>query len=195
MSVGAVLLAAGRSERFGGSNKLLADLAGDPLLSYAAQTVLDADLGDQIAILGHEADAIRTALPGSFEYRYNDRFAEGQHTSVQTGVAAARDAGWDGAVFVLGDMPLVDSATLNSLAAAFREGRGTIVVPTLEGQRGNPVLFGAERFEDLAAVSGDKGGRELIDNGSGVVRVAVEDSGIHRDVDTPADLDSIREAY
>ncbi|WP_436901872.1 nucleotidyltransferase family protein [Halovenus halobia] len=195
MTVGAVLLAAGRSERFGGSNKLLAELAGRPLLSHAAQTVLDADLAGRVAVLGHEADAVRAALPDGFDTRRNDRFSEGQHTSVRAGVRAAREAGWDGAVFVLGDMPLVDSSTIDALVTAFQENRGTIVVPTVDGRRGNPVLFGAEHFDDLAAVTGDKGGRELVETHPDVARVAVADSGIHRDIDTPADLESVREEY
>ena len=187
-TIGAVLLAAGHSERFGAENKLLAHIDGQPVLGHAARTLCEATLDDRIAILGHDAAAVREAVPDDVAVRENDRYAEGQHSSVRAGVSAAREAGWDGALFALGDMPAVDPATVDTLCAAFADDRGPIIVPTHDGQRGNPVLFGASQFEALASVTGDKGGRALIEAHSETVRIPVDDSGIHRDIDIPADL-------
>jgi molybdenum cofactor cytidylyltransferase len=193
LTVGAVLLAAGRSERFGPENKLLATVDGQPVVQATARTLRAAPLDDRVAVVGHDAAAVRAVLPGEFGVRYNGRYAAGQHTSVRAGVAVAREAGWDGVLFALGDMPAVDPATVDALLESFIGGSGTIVVPTESGRRGNPVLFGASHFDALAEVTGDRGGQELIATRPDVVRIPVDDAGIHRDIDRPEDLSSIRE--
>ncbi|MFQ3284015.1 MAG: molybdenum cofactor cytidylyltransferase [Natronomonas sp.] len=191
--VGAVLLAAGQSERFGPENKLLAAVDCRSVVRNAARTLLAAPLDERVAVVGHDAAAVREALPEGFTIRYNDRHREGQHTSVRAGTAAARKAGWDGALFALGDMPAVDPTTVDALLKSFTDEPGSIVVPTESGSRGNPVLFGASHFDALAEVTGDRGGRALIAACPDVVRVPVDDTGIHRDVDRPEDLNSVRE--
>lgn len=186
--VGAVLLAAGRSERFGPANKLLATVRGDPLVRRAAETILEAPLDDRVAVVGHEAATVQGALPAGFDVRHNDRYADGQHTSVRVGVDAARERSWDAAVFVLGDMPFVAPETVEQLRTAFETDRGSIVAPIHDGKRGNPVLFGAAHFDALAEVAGDQGGRRLVETHPDAVTIAVEDAGVRRDVDRPGDL-------
>lgn len=193
LTVGAVLLAAGQSERFGPENKLLATVDGRSVVRAAARTLRAAPFDDLVAVVGHDAAAVSAVLPEEFGLRHNDRYAAGQHTSVRVGVAAAQKAGWDGALFALGDMPAVAPATIDALLESFIGGSGTIVIPTEGGRRGNPVLFGASHFDALAEVAGDRGGRELIATHPDVVRVPVDDAGIHRDIDRPEDLRSVRE--
>lgn len=189
-TIGAVLLAAGRSERFGSANKLLATIDGEPVIGHTARTLLDAHLDDRVAVTGHEATAVSRVLPDEFDVRYNDRYGEGQHTSVQTGVVAAQEAGWNAVVFSLGDMPFVAPDTIDTLCEAFVDGRGTILVPTFDGTRGNPVLFAASHYEALADASGDEGGRYLVETHPATVRIPVNDPGIQQDIDRPEDLAS-----
>jgi len=189
-TVGAILLAAGRSERFGAQNKLLATIDGRPIVKLAARPLLEAPLDEHVAIVGDEGTAVGDALSVGFDVRCNDRTEEGQHTSVHEGVAVARERDWDGAVFALGDMPFVAAETLERLVEAYRGGRGSVVVPVYDGTRGNPVLFDAAHFDALGGVSGDEGGREIVANYAGTVRVAVDDPGIRRDIDRPGDLPS-----
>jgi len=186
-----VLLAAGTGSRFGDEQKLLVDLDGEPLVRHAARTLLDADLDGVVAVLGHERERVAAALPDGIETVHNPDYADGQATTVARGARAAAERGAGAAVFALGDMPCVDPKTVAALVAAYRsENRETdaeIVVPTYDGRRGNPVLFGAAHFDALQNVSGDTGGRALFDSFP-VERVAVDDPGIHRDVDTAAEL-------
>jgi molybdenum cofactor cytidylyltransferase len=187
-SVGCVLLAAGRGTRFEGGNKLLADVDGEPMVRRAARTLLAADPEEAVVVLGHEADAVREALAGlDLSERRNEAYAEGQSTSVATGVAAARERGWDAAVFALGDMPFVDPDSIDALVAAYADGEGTVLAPAYDGMRGNPVLFDATHFGALADVTGDRGGRDIIDEQGTLV--PVEDPGVRRDVDRGSDLD------
>ena len=191
-----VLLAAGTGSRFGDGQKLLAELDGEPLVRHAARTLVDADLDGLVAVLGHERERVAAALPDGIETVHNPDYADGQATTVARGARAAAERGAGAAVFALGDMPCVDPATVTTLVAAYRsESRETdaeIVLPTFEGRRGNPVLFGASHFEALQDVSGDTGGRALFDSVP-VERVAVADPGIHRDVDTDDDLRELAE--
>lgn len=190
-TVGGVLLAAGHSTRFGEENKLLAQLDGEPLVRRAARSLLSASLAGVVVVLGHQAGAVADALEGlDVETRLNPDHDEGQSTSVRTGVAAARERGWDAAVFALGDMPVVDPASIDSLVSAYRERDETAVAPSYEGVRGNPVLFDREHFDALSSVRGDRGGREIVERVGTLV--PVDDPGVRTDVDRQSDLESHR---
>lgn len=187
-TVGAILLAAGESTRFEGGNKLLATVDGVPVVRRAARTLLATEVAGPVVILGHEAAAVREALAGlEVAFRVNEDFAAGQSTSVAAGVTAALAREWDAAVFALGDMPEVAPDSVARVVAAYRAGAGRVVAPTYEGKRGNPVLFDRRHFEDLASVSGDRGGRAIVEAEGTFVDVA--DPGVRRDVDRVADLD------
>ncbi|SEP25960.1 molybdenum cofactor cytidylyltransferase [Halogranum amylolyticum] len=186
--VAAVVLAAGVGSRFDGGNKLLVGVDDDPLVRRATETVCAAAVDPVVVVLGHDAERVREALTGlPVETVTNPRYDAGQSTSVAVGVDAL-PVDVEYAVFALGDMPDVTVETVDRLVAAARETDADAVVPTYEEQRGNPVVFHRRRFDALAAVDGDRGGRALFDD-STVTRLAVDDSGVHRDVDTRDDLD------
>lgn len=189
-----VLLAAGRGTRFEGGNKLLASVEGDAVVVRAARSLAAAD--HVLAILGHDADAVREALADHVdETTYNDDYDRGQSTSVRLGVDVVRDRGVDAAIFLPGDMPCVDGRTVDRLVETYRAGGDEVVVPTCDGRRGNPVLFDAVHFDALAAVTGDVGGRALFDSDAvSVRRLPVADPGVLRDVDTAADLAAVRQS-
>lgn len=188
-----VLLAGGTSSRFGDANKLLADLDGEPLVRHAARTLLDADLDEVVAVLGYEADAVDAALGGlDLLSVRNPDYEDGLSTSVARGVAAAREHGADAAVFLPGDMPRVDPATVDLLVDAHRVGLGTALAAAHDGRRGNPVLFDREHFEALLAVEGDVGGRPVLVGSAGAALVDTDDAGVLDDVDTTEDLSGRR---
>lgn len=98
-------------------------------------------------------------------------------------VQTSQARGW---LIALADMPWVAPATMTALVAALAAG-ATIAVPVCQGRRGNPVAFSQIHGPDLLACSGDSGARHLLATGT-VTEVAVQDHGIWRDVDRPADL-------
>lgn len=188
-TVGSVLLAAGQSTRYEGDNKLLAEVDGEPIVRRAARTLTESPLAATVAVVGYQAAAVESALEGTgVETRRNDAYPEGQSTSVAHGVAVARKRDWDAVVFALGDMPFVDTGTVERLLDAYADGEGSVVAPSYRGQRGNPVLFDAAHFDDLTAVTGDRGGREIVEDAG--TFVTVDDPGVHRDVDRREDIDS-----
>ena len=119
----------------------------------------------------------------------NDDFAAGLSTSLKAGIGALGED-VDGAVVCLGDMPRIAPAHIDRLIAAFNpvEGR-SIVVPTWQGKRGNPVLWGRAHFQEFGALAGDVGARHLIgQHADELVEVAMEDAASQIDVDTPEAL-------
>jgi molybdenum cofactor cytidylyltransferase len=195
-NIAAVVLAAGRSTRMGGPNKLLAEIAGRPLVRIAVEQALASRAKPVIVVTGHERERVEAVLKGlSVQFVHNPDFAVGLGGSVRTGIAAVPAAA-DGAIVCLGDMPQVDAALIDRLIAGFSPEQGALaVVPTIEGQRGNPVLWSRRFFPDLMAIEGDVGARNLINRyGEAVVEVPVTGKGALVDVDTPEALRGVKAA-
>ena len=104
-----------------------------------------------IVVTGHQRERVERALAGlPVTFVHNPDFAEGLSTSLKTGIAAV-PAEADGAIVSLGDMPQVSAKLIDRLIAAFDPERGALVViPTIGGKRGNPVLWARRFFPDLA---------------------------------------------
>ncbi len=172
-----------------GANKLLAPLGGEPLIARAVDAALASRAATVLVVTGHQAARLRAALVGrDVEFAHNRYYARGLSSSLRCGLKAL-DPALDGALICLGDMPWVSTADLDALIAAFaRKGR-PICVPVRGSRRGNPVLWPAHHFGELRALQGDLGGRGLLRRyAREVVRVAMPDAGVMRDVDTPLDL-------
>ncbi len=194
--VAAVILAAGRSTRMGGPNKLLAEIRGRPLVRMAAEEALASRARPVIVVTGHERDKIERALAGlDVKCVHNPDFENGLSTSVKAGLAAVPDD-VDGAVICLGDMPQVGAQLIDKLVAAFDPARGALVVmPTIDGKRGNPVVWSRRFFPELMALEGDVGARHLIGRyAEAVTEVPVTDQAVLIDVDTPETLDKVKAA-
>jgi molybdenum cofactor cytidylyltransferase len=192
--VAAIILAAGRSTRMGGPNKLLAELGGRPLVRIVAEQALASRAKQVIVVTGHQAELVEQALRGlSVKFVRNPDFAQGLARSVRTGIAAVPDEA-DGAVICLGDMPMISAHLIDDLIEAFAPDRGQlIVVPVSDGRRGNPVLWSRRFFGELMALDGDIGARHLIArHGEAVAEVAVEGLGAFLDIDTPQALEAAR---
>jgi len=192
--VAGLVLAAGRSTRMGGPNKLLEEINGRPLVRIATEQVIASQAKPVIVVTGHQRERVERALAGlPVKFVHNGDFAEGLSTSLKAGIAAV-PADADGAIVTLGDMPQVSAKLIDRLIAAFDPERGAlVVVPTLDGKRGNPVLWSRRFFADLMALDGDVGARHLIGAyPEAVIEVPVEDAGALTDVDTPEALIAVR---
>ncbi|MGA2129242.1 MAG: molybdopterin-binding/glycosyltransferase family 2 protein [Xanthobacteraceae bacterium] len=192
--VAAIVLAAGRSTRMGGPNKLLAEISGKPLVRIAAEQALASRARPVIVVTGHERARVEAALAGlPVRLVHNPDYADGLSTSLKAGLAAV-PADVDGAIVCLGDMPQVSSALIDRLVCAFDPEFGAlVVVPTIGGKRGNPVVWSRRFFADLARLEGDVGARHLIASYAEVVaEVALEDAAALTDVDTPEALRAVK---
>lgn len=187
--VGAVLLAAGRSSRMGGPNKLLARFDGVPLARRTAERLAASGAGPVVAVVGHQAAQLRGLFEGlPLTVVENPDFASGLAGSLKAGIRAL-PPDIDGAFVALADMPGVTTADYDRMIAAFRKHGGLAVVrATAGGQRGNPVILPRALIARIEELEGDTGARHLIETG-GLEIVDVELGEAARvDVDTPEAL-------
>ena len=176
MTTAAIVLAAGGGTRFGGDgHKLLASFRGKPLVlwSLEAANVLD----ELIVVTG----AVELPLPANAREVRNERWADGQATSLAAGIAAAKDH--DAVVVGLGDQPLIPAEAWRLVAAATDT---PIAVATYAGQRRNPVRLAAEVWP-LLPTQGDEGARSLLRSRPDLV-TEVACPGEPADMDTQEDL-------
>ncbi|MEO1201001.1 MAG: nucleotidyltransferase family protein, partial [Pseudomonadota bacterium] len=170
-----------------------APFGGRPLIRIAAETALQSQADEVIVVTGHQSDKVEAVLGGlNLAFVHNPDFADGLSTSLIRGLDAV-SGDMDAALVCLGDMPRITSDTLDRLIDAYAtDADARIVVSTVNGKRGNPVLWSRAFFADLKRVHGDVGGRALIgEHAASVVDVEVgADAGF--DVDTPDVLAKLR---
>ena len=184
------MLAAGRSQRMRGGNKLLESIDGQPLVARAARAAIASEADPVIVVTGHQHEKVGAALEGlKVTLTHNRDFRDGLSASVHAGLAAV-PSGHDGVVLMLADMPDVNADLVDRLMAAFDpvEGRA-IVVATHNGTRGNPVLFARRYFPDILRVTGDTGARHVVDtNDEAVCEIECGTDAPLIDLDTPEAL-------
>ncbi|CAK0753714.1 molybdenum cofactor cytidylyltransferase [Azospirillaceae bacterium] len=196
LAVAAVVLAAGRSQRMAGGNKLLRDLGGRPMIARTVDGVLDSGAAPVLVVTGQQGAELRAALAGrAVRFVDNPDFAEGLSSSLRAGLRALPPSA-AGVLICLGDMPLTSPATLRRLLAAFAPGGARSVwVPVAGGRRGNPVLWERRWFAAIAELRGDQGARSLLlRHPEAVEEVPVEDDGVLTDIDDAKALAAVQEA-
>ena len=188
--VAAILLAAGESSRMGRLKQLL-PWAGATLLEWQVAQMRDAGVADVVAVLGHEAAAIRDAV-GKLPARVvvNESYMEGRASSLRRGAEAIRDDA--GAVLVLAvDQPR-PAAVTRRLIERWRESGALLVVPAAGGRRGHPVLVDGSLLAELRSVSEAELGLRAVTerHAASTELVEIEDASVNLDLNTPADYAS-----
>jgi molybdenum cofactor cytidylyltransferase len=188
-----ILLSAGRGTRFdveqAGRSKILAKLPDGRCVLEASLANLCSSM-DRVVIVARQHDA-ELAVVKALAEKYNATFlinqnaADGMGTSIACGVDASRDAsGW---LIALGDMPYVEHASIKQIAATLAK-TNAVVCPMFRGQRGHPVGFPAVCRQALLDLHGDQGARAVVANFPNTLFLELDDAGLVRDIDTPADL-------
>lgn len=188
--VAGLLLAAGGGRRLGGRPKALLDHRGRPLVEHAARVLRDGGCGPVHIVLGAAAEAVRArAELADYGVSVNPDWAQGMGSSLRVGLTALAGSGADAVVVSLVDQPGIGAAAVARVVAAYT-GRDALAAAAYGGERGHPVLFGAERWADIAAsAEGDRGARAYLRRHAGAVTlVECGDVAEAYDIDTPEDL-------
>jgi molybdenum cofactor cytidylyltransferase len=177
-AIALILLAAGRSERFG-SDKLTASFRGRPLWEWAAQSAENAGFESLYLVIGEHSGITPR---DRWQPVLNHDAERGLGTSIAAGVTAA--AHHQRVVIALADMPLMEPAHLRLLG----QETGTIFTRQPDGNPGSPAAFGHEHFARLRTLDEDRGARSL----SLPKALVIEPStcGMLVDIDTPSDIAS-----
>jgi len=158
--ISAIVLAAGQATRFG-ECKQLARIGDKPLLQHVLDNLHQSKVEHVVVVLGAHADEIRRQIRFDRErVVFNPDFAEGMSTSLHAGIRAL-PGGTEAALIVLGDQPFVAAATVDALVNQYRLTHPSVVVPTYNGFRGNPVLVDKSLFDEMMQIRGDIGCRAI----------------------------------
>lgn len=192
--IAGLLLAAGGGRRLGGRPKALLDHQGRPLVENAVRVLREGGCTRVHVVLGADADVVRekASLPGCVLID-NPDWAEGMGSSLRAGLDSLGEAGNGtdavAALVSLVDQPGIGPAAIARVYAAYRS-PATLAAAAYDGERGHPVLFGADHWAGIAASAvGDRGARAYLKEHAGdVTRVECGDVAQAYDIDTPADL-------
>jgi molybdenum cofactor cytidylyltransferase len=193
LPVAAVLLAAGGSERFGGDlPKQLFVFRGEPLVRRAALAALAAGFSEVLVVTGYRAEEVEAVLDDlDLTLVRNPSWEEGQSTSVKAGLARVSPAS-RAALFLTCDQPLLTTEVLDRILSVYRATGGPIVLPVYGPRRGSPVLLDRTLFGELSGITGDSGGRQVVErHPDEVVEVPLESETPLVDVDTLEELESL----
>lgn len=192
--VAAIVLAAGQSRRFGPhqAKQLLPWGDAGTLVGHVVDSALAATAVDHVIVVtGCQAAGVQRALAARpAAIAHNDSWQLGQSSSVHCGLrrALALLPDLSAVLFLLADQPDVLPETINALVEAHRHTLAPIVAPRYAGGRwGNPVLFDRRTFPELLALSGDMGGRPLIQSYGTAVHFVPVEQPQPQGIETPED--------
>jgi molybdenum cofactor cytidylyltransferase len=189
----AIVLAAGAGRRFGGG-KLMAPLAGQPLIRLAAEAALAAATDTVTVVLGCEAEQIAQVLSPIADPRLKTlvcaNWEDGMAASLSCGIESLPGDARAALIF-LGDMPQVPTELATRLLCAVMDG-APAAMPTCDGRPAHPVAVNASLFPALSKLTGDKGARDLLMQVAGTVHILTDNPGSIQDVDTADDLNNLQ---
>ncbi|MDL1941834.1 putative selenium-dependent hydroxylase accessory protein YqeC [Chloroflexi bacterium CFX2] len=186
-----ILLAAGKSTRFGAPKQLL-DWKGKPFVRHVAETALHSGLEPVVAVTGFyhaDVESCLRDLPVSIVH--NPEYEQGQSTSVRAGIRSLTP-NVGAAIFLLADQPQIPVEVIRALVETHSNSLSPILAPlVLEERRANPVLFDKVAFPDLLQLTGDTGGRAVFDKHR-VEYLPWHDDILLFDVDKPEDYERLK---
>lgn len=189
-----MILAGGAGRRFGGS-KLIASLAGQPVIRRTVAAVATTGFAEILVVTGADDAGLRASLGGlRCRMMHAPDWDEGMAASLRAGIAALAP-GASGVCVFLGDMPLAPVRLCGALIEA-AEQAGYAARPRVAGQPGHPVAFTRAAFADLVLLRGDQGATALLKQRTGdVAYIDTDEMGALTDIDSPADLAAAERAW
>lgn len=184
----AILLAAGKSQRYG-ADKLGATIDGRAVIERSAAALAASPCSEKIAVVG-PASVHKPLLHSlGFEVIENAKADEGISSSIRRGVAHAQVKGADGVLIALADMPFVEGAHFDRLIDRAGKNDDGLSFSIAGKRRTPPAVFMARRFDALLTLKGDVGARELLQQADENCGVSAADATL-RDIDVPSDIGS-----
>lgn len=193
LTVGAVLLAAGEGSRMGGVAKPLIRLQGVPLIRRQLVALSGAGVDEVVVVTGHRHEAVEATIQDfPVTLVHNPDYAEGQQGSVRRGLEALSPR-LDAVLVVLADQPLIGAGDLTELISAFKKRpSGHVVVPMVDGERGNPIMLDAEARDEILASGRNLGCCNLVERNPELVHAfETANRRFITDLDTREDVEAL----
>lgn len=185
MTIGVVVLAAGRGRRFGSDKRVASLPDGRRVIDATLANIRASALPMLVCVGQDDGKLVRDLEVQDIPCKRCRRAGEGMGGTLAD--AAGYISGWSGVLIALADMPWIASATYSAVAEQLHPDK--VVVPVHGGKRGHPVGFGRRFYQDIAMLNGDMGARRLLDKyAQCVTELSVVDAAILQDIDLPGDL-------
>jgi molybdenum cofactor cytidylyltransferase len=185
-----IVLAAGKSTRMRGKNKLLTKIDGKPMIRRVVETALNSKVDEVVVVLGWEADKVREVLSDlPCRFTVNKNYERGQSSSIRVGLREIGQATL--AVLILpGDIAIIDTKSINIVLDAFNQYSNPIVVAAHDGKPGHPILLAKQLFSEIEGINEQTFGLKAVvqrhESELRLVETGSENTLI--DFDTPEDL-------
>ena len=189
MIIGAVVLAAGKSERMG-QNKLFLSLNGKALIDNILDAVAAAGIDEQVIVLGHKPEQVIEAIKPrlrTLKIAVNEDYEQGMTSSFQKGLQLLPYV--DAAFLVLGDEPIFDPNFLKLMVQQMEnsQGKALIVSPIHKGKKGHPLLFHRQLFAEILNLKNPQTIREIVHRYADRLLTIEAPQWTIMDIDTPED--------
>jgi len=189
MKIAVTILAAGGSKRMGDHNKLLLLIDDKPMIYSVCRMVLDAKVNQIILVTGYQNNEVEKSIPkGIDKIVYNRNWEHGMMNSIHAGMSRL-EKDVDGNMIVLGDMPLINTMTINKIIRKFNKHNGNhIVYPIYGDKQANPVIFPRKYFPEILNSKGDRGCKKILKKYSGdSIGIYIDSDEVIIDCDTRDD--------
>lgn len=183
-----VLLTSGLSRRYGGKDKMLADLAGQPLVEHAAHAIAQLEPLARVAVCPSERPQIGERLINRFVIAVNKKPKLGLGHSIAVGVNVALQFKPDAILLAMGDMPFMEPWVFEGVLGRLTDGVDIVHAGAADRPH-PPTAFGPATFDALAALDGDDGAKRIIGQGGFNVVAFNAPTPLLLDVDTREDLE------
>jgi len=186
--IASIVLSAGLSSRMGQSKPLL-PFGERTVIEHIISVLQECPVEEILIVSGHQYKAVEHCLSGwPARLVFNPDYATGEMlSSIQIGLQTA-SPDVDAALIVLGDQPALERAVVDKIIATYREGRGSIVIPSYQMRRGHPFLIDRKHWKGILALGSEQTLRDfLLGVGREIHHVEVMTPSVLQDMDTPAD--------
>jgi len=186
--ISSILLAAGKSQRMKGKNKLLIEYKKIPLIKHSVENILSSSIDELIIVLGHQKEIVEKFIEKNkkIKFIFNKDFESGMASSIKTGLNHL-SKNTDAFFICLADMPQVNLNIYNKLIRMRNSKK--IIVPTFNGIQGNPVLFSTSMKNKIMDIKGDVGAKKIVEScADQLLYIETGDLGVTKDFNTESDF-------
>ena len=185
-----IVLAAGKSVRMRGKNKLLTEIQGTPMIRRVVQATIESKVDEVIVVLGAEAAKVRKVLTDlPCRLVVNKDYEKGQSSSVKAGLGEVSPM-TRAALVLPGDVAMIDCRSINMVIEEYERGKHSIIIAAHNGEAGHPILFDNQLFSEIKQINEQTFGLKVVvkRHEGEVCLIETGSPNVLRDVDTPEDL-------